>query len=181
MEFSFMRRAGTAALLLATCCAGSGAHADDGSFVVSFDGKFGAEVRSTATLADIGVDIYPGAVLQRDGDESGQATVGLWGKSSGFKLAVVKLASADEMNSVANFYWTALGRFGKVVDCSFENDSQRHDKRAGPEELHCDKDSPDPGGRLFKVGTPHDQRIVELAPKGSGTRFNIVHLVTRSD
>ena len=44
--------------------------------------------------------------------------MGLWGGSSGFKMAMLKMDSTDSPEKIAAFYRKALAKYGKVLTCS---------------------------------------------------------------
>lgn len=157
-----------AAIVLALAGAAGAAHAGEG-----FSG--GIEARPDASVDDVGLPAYPGAVRQQDrGDDKSAVTLGLWGGSFGLKLVVLKFASGDRLDSVAAFYRDALGRYGKVLDCS--QPPPKATPRVDKSVLDCDGDTPEPGERLYKVGTPKAQRIVSLKQVGNSVHFQMVRL-----
>jgi hypothetical protein len=179
LSASLVLGAAVAGLLAASFTAS--AHAAEPAASGAF--RAGIEVRPEASAADIGLPVYPGATPQPgEGKDSGAATVGLWGGSFGFHLAVLKYASPGPLDSVAAYYRDAMGRYGTVLDCSQSRAAS--EAPAGDDAkkkiLHCGKDDKaDAGGRLYKVGTPGDQRIVSIKPAGNGVSFQIVHIATQ--
>ena len=158
-------------LLLAACSAVQPAPAQS---VRGFGA--GVDVRPDAKLADIGLPLYPGAQPHRDkGDDSAGATVGLWGGSLGLRVIAIKFASPDRLETVAAFYADAMRRYGNVLDCSQpRRDAPDSDDK---KTLSCSGDKPDAGGRLYKVGSKADQRMVSLKPGADGgVRFDIVRI-----
>jgi len=146
----------------------SAAPADEG-----FSG--GIEARPSASAADIGLPIYPGAVPQRDrGDDKAAVTLGLWGGSFGFKLMVAKFASSDSLDAVASYYRDALGRYGGVLDCS--QPSAKAQRSTDKNAINCDNDNPGPDERLYKVGTAKAQRVVSMKRVGDGVHFQMVRM-----
>lgn len=179
LSASLVLGAAVAGLLAATFTTGAraGEPASSGAF------RAGIEVRAEASAADIGLPVYPGATPQPgDGKDSGAATVGLWGGSLGFHLAVLKYTSPAPLDSVAAYYRDAMGRYGAVLDCSqprVASEAPAGDD-AKKKTLRCGKDDKaDAGGRLYKVGTPGDQRIVSIKPAGNGVSFQILHIETQ--
>jgi hypothetical protein len=154
------------------------AHAAEPAFSASGFGA-GIVVRTTASTEANGLPVYPGATPRPDkGDDSAAATVGLWGGSMGFHLAVQKYSSEAALDDVAAYYRDAMGRYGAVLDCSQGRAAAEAttDKKA----LRCGKDDKaDNGGRLYKVGTQNDQRIVSIKPAAGGVHFQLVHIETR--
>ena len=129
-----------------------------------------------ASSQDVGLPFYPGSTPHKgDSDDSQAARLGLWGGGSGFKLAVVKMDSADSPEKVASFYKKALAKYGKVLDCSSPpppSDAKKKDSNA----LTCGDDRPDPGGMLFKAGTKEKQHLVSITPNGTGSTYDLVAL-----
>ena len=140
----------------------------------------GIEVHPSASAADIGLPVYPGAAPQPGkGDDSAAATLGLWGGSLGFHLAVLKYASPAPLDSVAAYYRDAMGRYGTVLDCSQPRPPANDDAKKA---LRCGKDDKaDAGGKLYKVGTTSDQRIVSIKPAGGGVSFQLVPIETHGE
>ena len=179
LSASLVLGAAVAGLLAATFTAHAAEPASGGGF------RAGIEVRTEANAADIGLPVYPGATAQPgDGKDSGAATVGLWGGSLGFHLAVLKYTSPAPLDNVAAYYRDAMGRYGQVLDCSQArptsgNDSDS-DSEQKPKTLRCGKDDKaDPGGRLYKVGTPGNQRIVSIKPAAGGVVFQLLRIETQ--
>ncbi len=144
------------------------------------EGGAGLVVSGQATSKDVGLPIYPGAKPHRDThDDSDAARLALWGGGSGFKLAVLKMESKDPPAQVADFYQKALGKYGKVLDCTHGGSEQvgRNDARV----LGCDNDKAEKDGRLFKSGTKEKQHIVAIEPYGTGTTFSLIYLWAKGD
>jgi hypothetical protein len=79
----------------------------------------GLVANGKANVKDIGLATYPGARPHKDkDDDSATATLGMWGPSSGFHMALMKFESNDSPEKVAAFYRKELSRYGKVLDCS---------------------------------------------------------------
>ena len=154
----------------------------------------GLDIHSDADAATIGLPVYPGAVkkAEKDDDTPG-LSFGLWGGSFGIKLAVVSYRSADGVDPVAGFYRDALAKYGPVLDCSQNKPKSKSkdkstsggrsadiDSDAKDSPLTCEDDAPDTaGGRLYKVGTHHDQRLVEVEPRHAGVSIQMVRIETR--
>jgi hypothetical protein len=136
----------------------------------------GIELSDKSSAADVGLPAYPGAAIRRDKDDDGEGlNLSLWGGSLGFKLALVKFTSADSVEKVAGFYRDAMSRYGTVLDCTGPRPAA-----PGPTDkkvLACNKDDKgEPGGKLYKVGTPRQQRIVSIKPVGSRVEFDLVRV-----
>lgn len=136
----------------------------------------GIVVSGKASSSDVGLPFYPGSAPHKDDSNDSQAArLGLWGGGSGFKLAVVKMDSADSPEKVAAFYKKALAKYGKVLDCTYASatpDANKKDSNT----LTCGDDKPDPGGMLFKAGSKEKQHIVSIKPNGSGSSYDLVAL-----
>lgn len=139
----------------------------------------GIEFNEKSSAAEIGLPAYPGAKIRRDkGDNEEGMNLKLWGGSLGFKLSVIKFTTDDSVDKVASFYRDAMGRYGMVLDCTEPRpaSSAPVDKKV----LGCGPgDKGDPGGRLFKVGTPQQQRIVGIKPANGRVEFDMVRIETR--
>jgi len=138
----------------------------------------GVTISADADAKDVGLPLYPGSRRHKDKKEdSPGANLGLWGAGSGFKLAVLKMESDESPEKIATYYRKALGKYGKVLDCS--NPPPRDadaEKNAAPKSLTCDDDKPDKGGLVFKSGTEDKQHIVAIQPNGHGSLYQLVYL-----
>ena len=133
----------------------------------------GIVVSSEATASDVGLPIYPGAKPYKkteNDSEAGRASA--WFGGFGLKIAGIQLQSSDSPPKVAEFYRKALGKYGKVLDCTDNAPKQDDSGNA----LTCGDDKPNPGGMLFKAGTKKDEHLVAIDPHGSGSTFSLVYL-----
>lgn len=166
-------------LLSAACLLGSPqAHADGKGF------KAGAEFREDASLAEIGLPAYPGAVAQQDREQDKAAlTLGLWGGAFGFKLQVRKFTSNDDIESIVGFYLKALSQHGKVLDCT--KAPPRPKRESGKSEdktLSCSDEERQPGKRVYKVGVDNmNFRLVSLQQVGNVVNFQMVRVQIKGD
>ena len=187
---------GSVALTTAALCGalivtslGMAAQEKDKSGVnVTVTGKDGSDVggliiSAQATAKEAGLPLYPGAKPHKDEkDDSSGAKLGLWGTTFGFKLVALKMESEDSQDKVAAYYQKALAKYGKVLNCSDNSQSQADkDKNESSKKLTCGDDRPDPGGMLFKAGSKEKQRIVSVKPNGAGCIFSIVYLEAHSE
>jgi len=136
----------------------------------------GIELSDKSTPADVGLPAYPGATIRRDKADDGEGlNLSLWGGSLGFKLALVKFNSTDPVDKVAGFYRDAMARYGTVLDCTGPRPAAP--APADKKVLACNKDDKgEPGGKLYKVGTPQQQRVVSIKPVGSRVEFDLVKI-----
>ncbi|MGA3210507.1 MAG: hypothetical protein ABSD20_04315 [Terriglobales bacterium] len=134
-----------------------------------------------ASPEEVGLPVYPGARPHKDkDDDSSGANLGLWGGTFGFKLAVMKLESADAPEKVTAFYRKALAKYGPVLDCSNNAAKDKQKSDSSTKQLSCGDDRPDKGGMLFKSGTKQEQHIVGIKPDGTGTLFQLVFVEAHS-
>jgi len=135
----------------------------------------GVIISGKASSSDVGLPFYPGSTPHKDdANDSQAARLGLWGGGSGFKLAVVKMDTADSPEKVAAFYKKALAKYGRVLDCTHAPAVSDSDKNSAA--LTCGDDKADPGGMVFKSGTKEKQHIVGIKPNGQGTTYDLVAL-----
>jgi hypothetical protein len=126
---------------------------------------------------EVGLPAYPGSKPYHEkDDDSTSANLGLWGGAFGFKLAVMKLESADSPEKVAAFYHKALSRYGSVLDCTHSTPGESK-KSSSSQELTCEDDKPESGGMLFKSGTKSNLHAVGIEPFGKGTRVQLVYMM----
>lgn len=145
------------------------------------DKSIGFVLSPDASARDVGLPIYPGAKpLKEDSDESSAVKMGLWGGSSGFKLAVLKLESNDAPAKIADFYRKELVKYGKVLDCG-QPSSGRTQSSSDAKQLGCDDDQAVKGGFTLKAGTKENQHIVGIEPKGNHTKIALVYVQTPPD
>ena len=134
-----------------------------------------------ASAKDVGLPLYPGARPHKDDSDSSSAVqLGLWGGSSGFKLAVMKLESNDAPEKVAAFYRKALAKYGRVLDCA--NSSKptvEKEKGNSSNELGCEGERPESGEFVLKAGTKQEQHVVGIEAKGGLTVFHLVYVEDR--
>jgi hypothetical protein len=130
---------------------------------------------------DVGLPLYPGARPHKDkSDESPAAQLGLWGGSSGFKLAVLKLESNDAPEKVAAFYRKALAKYGKVVNCGGSAKAAGEKAKGNSSnELGCEEEQPESGELVLKAGTKEEQHVVGIKANGGLTVFQLVYVETR--
>ena len=148
----------------------------------------GIELQDKVSLADIGLPLYPGATqvkdINKDGkEEKGAFGFNLWGGSFGIKLSVLKFRSTDSIDSVSQFYREAMGRYGKVLDCSVTAPSE-DDKSDGKKNisLRCSKDDVKAGKLVIKVGKDDKHfRLVSMERQGKGVDFQLLNIAVNSD
>lgn len=145
-------------------------------------GSAGLIVSSKATAKEVGLPIYPGARPHKDeGNNSPATQLGLWGNTFGFKLVVLKMESNDPPDKIAAFYQKALGKYGKVLNCTNPVPGEAKEKGKSASELDCGDDKPEEGGQLFKAGTKEKQHLVGVQPNGPGSIFQLLYVEARGE
>jgi hypothetical protein len=130
-----------------------------------------------ATAEDVGLPLYPGSQrLKEAPDESSAVQLGLWGRSGGFKLVVLKLESADSPAQIAAFYRKALSQYGQVLDCGRVAAKAEKAASAQSNAIDCEDDEPVDGGFTLKAGTKDKQHVVGVAPKGNHSKIALIYL-----
>lgn len=128
-------------------------------------------VQTDDGAVDTGLPVYPGSTLleKEDGPESAGVNVGAFGV--GVRVNASKYESTDDQERVLAYYRKALASHGTVTECRGEVDF----RDSGPV---CE---PSAFGRDVQLvtGTKNDQRIVAVAPKGSGSEIGLVHVQLR--
>jgi hypothetical protein len=146
---------------------------DDGNISAGFN------LGKDANAKDVGLPLYPGSHRHKDSsDDSSALNMGLWGGSSGFKMALIKMESADAPEKVAAFYRKALARYGQVITCPADAKNPPADSHG----LNCDSDQSDHHEKNeteLKAGTKEKQHIVGIKPEGNLTSFTLIYIETR--
>ena len=123
----------------------------------------------------VGLPVYPGARPHQDkSDDSPKFQLGLWGGSLGFNLVVLKFESNDSPEKITHFYHKALGKYGKVLNCSDSAPSQ--DQSEASTGLDCKSDQPGGGETVLKSGTKEQQHLFSMKPEGGVSVFELVYV-----
>jgi hypothetical protein len=143
----------------------------------------GLSVQPNVSAADIGLPLYPGATLWRERNDDGPgASINLWGGVFGLQLHVLKLRSADSVDTVAAYYRDAMAQQGRVVDCGPGAAPEPAAPASGDAKLlRCGKDRAKPGSQLYKVGLPGGVRMVAIEPYEGGSKVQLLRLMLRGD
>lgn len=163
-------RAIAAAILFLPCAAlaGDGGRADV-NVQVEVDGS-GAELRTNTSAGELGLAVYPGAVRDETDRENAAVSLGLWGKESGFRLAVIKFRVADAPEKVVAWYQRELAKVGPVTNCA--------DPGARCSDEHLDTGKQVPGEVELRAGPEDDRRIVAVGAEGGRTKLVLLRLRT---
>jgi hypothetical protein len=169
---------------------------------VSIETPFGntsIKTNDAASTADIGLTVYPGAVVakQDNGKDDSAADVNLSFGSFHLGVKAAGYQSADAEDKVLAFYRKDLARYGDVIEC-------QHDKPVGQpthttQGLTCSDHGSvshssdeskglhlhgtlngqdiDAGSTLeLRAGSPQHQHVVSVEKKDGGTKIGLVLL-----
>jgi hypothetical protein len=140
----------------------------------------GIHVSKGADVADVGLDVYPGARPKLE-DSSGKdksANVNISGFGFGLKVVALEYQSDDSPDKVVSYYKDKLKKYGNVLECHTTHlDLNTHKgSTRGSDELTCEGDK---GSDIeLKVGTKDNQHIVGVKPDGKGSSFSLVYVRT---
>ncbi len=154
----------------------------------------GIHVSKDANTREIGLPIYPGAILaEKDsrGNDTG-ANVNVSTGAFGVKVEVAKYQSDAAPEKLIAYYKDKLKNFGNVLVCHAPGSNMaispgspevRHNKSitksessdasgTGSATLACEYDK---GENIeLKAGTPDNQHIVSIESQGGGSKFALV-------
>jgi hypothetical protein len=134
--------------------------------------SIGFVASKNATSKEIGLPLYPGSRRHKDdSDDSSSIQLGAWGRSSGFKLLVLKMDSDATPDKVTAFYRKALSKYGKVLNCS-----DAADKNRSSDGLDCESDHGEKDETVLKSGTKDAKHIVSIKSNGSGSVYDLVYV-----
>jgi hypothetical protein len=129
-----------------------------------------------------GLPAYPGAILLKKDKDTGAADIDLAIGSFQLRVKAVGYRTSDAPEQVADFYRTALGRYGDVIQCA--NNVPVGTPARTSQGLTCDDDgnkkvnyTKDSNAHIeLKAGSKSHQHLVEIGPDGTGTKFGLVAL-----
>jgi hypothetical protein len=142
----------------------------------------GLHVRAGDTnAADVGLPVYPGAVITPDNDGDKSADIHMGFGDWQMRVKVVNYQTSDGQDKVLDFYQKALGRYGNVIRC--QGNAVVGTPATTSEGLTCDEGDAHvqnvqiSGDLSLKAGSRHHQHIVAIEKKSDpGTRFALVEL-----
>jgi hypothetical protein len=166
-----------------------GANGEDKN--VQVDTPFGGVHVNTdqTTATDLGLPVYPGAVLVKGDGDHKSADVHLGFGQWELRVRAVSYETPDSTEQVTAFYKKALGRYGDVITC--QGNAPVGAPKATAEGLTCADDENNganikidqgdyhlgKGNLELKAGSKRHQHIVGFeTPKDSKTRFALVAL-----
>lgn len=179
---------------LATGMAACRVHVDKGANgedkTVQVDTPFGGVHVNTdqTTAADLGLQVYPGAVAVKADEKHKSADVHLGFGEWELRVRAVTYESADSEDKVKDFYRKSLGRYGDVIVC--QGTAPVGNPTVTSEGLTCADDGKNANVKIdrsdygtgknsleLKAGSKRHQHIVGFEePKDGRTRFALVAL-----
>jgi hypothetical protein len=144
----------------------------------------GLHVRSDQTSAgDLGLPVYPGAHVTPAGEGDKSADVHLGFGQWQLRVQVVSYDTPDAKDKVIEFYKSALGRFGDVIECqgnrpvgkvslTSEGLSCNEETKGTVNVNGVDSDS----GFTLRAGSRRHQHLFALKSSDEGTRFALIEL-----
>ncbi len=137
--------------------------------------------KNGTTPQDIGLPSYPGATVVSDDDGSSSADVHVGFGEWQLHVRAAKYQSSDPQARITDFYRSALGRFGEVLECRHghavgsptvtRDGLSCQDKGHGLEDFHIDEDH----GVELRAGSKRHQHVVSVTPgDGGGSKFALV-------
>lgn len=145
-------------------------------------GGMSVQTDSREVQAQVGLDVYPGALPESKGSDGREAAdVNLSFGSFHLGVKAASYTTPDAPDKVMGFYRGQLARYGTVIECRGRQpvgtpavtsgglscaDDSRH-------KVHGDEGD---GGLQLKAGSKTHQHIVGVDARGSGTKFALVLL-----
>lgn len=137
----------------------------------------GLSVRTDPDVKETGLPLYPGA-RRKAGDENDRhaANVNIDTSMFGLKVVAMEFESDDPPAKVLSYYREQLGKSfgGKILECTNSSftvgfKSGKHEEE---KELTCGEHHGD--STELKIGTPGNQHVVAVKPRGKGSEFALV-------
>lgn len=134
-----------------------------------------------ASAADVGLPVYPGAILVQGKDKK-SADIRFGFGDWQFRVKVASYETGDSSDKVIAYYKKALGRYGDVIQC--RDDQPVGEPTHTREGLTCGDDNAKSHAHVTKdmmvsleAGSKRHQHIFGIDKEtGSGTRFALVEL-----
>ncbi len=185
-----------AATLLSGCEVNTHHHDGTNNDDVKISTPFGGmsvKTNDTAVQANVGVAVYPGAVLEKklkkksngeNEEDSNAADINMSFGSFHLGVKAVSYYTPDAAEKVLAFYRKDLARYGVVLYCRDHrpvgSPTVTQDGLTCSDEHHGkvnvdDDDEKTRDGEL-RAGSKQHQHIVSLSPEGSGTKIGLVML-----
>jgi hypothetical protein len=169
-----------------------GTNNDDVKISTPF-GAMSVKTNDTATQANVGLSVYPGATLEKklkkqsDGkteEDSNAADINMSFGSFHLGVKAVSYFTPDSSDKVLNFYRKDLARYGVVLFCKDHHavgtPTVTQDGLTCSDDHHNkisvdDDDAKQRDGEL-RAGSKQHQHIVAVDSEGSGTKIGLVML-----
>jgi hypothetical protein len=123
------------------------------------------------TPPDTGIAVHAGARALH-GEDHDNANVNIEGGFFGVKVAVARYEDQAETQAILDYYRKELAKFGAVSECRGNLDFK--DSLSAPRCKERSRDEVQLG-----AGGEHDNHIVSVKPRGSGSEFTLIHVQTR--
>jgi hypothetical protein len=143
----------------------------------------GIHVNEQVDVHDTGLAVYPGArQVSKNDNDSKSANVNISSSLFGVKVVAVQFESDDSPDKVIAFYQDQLKKYGGVIECHTNQHGGDLTIKAGEANSHnpvgCKSGE---SGKVveLKAGTEDNQHLVSIEPKGKGTDFALVYVLTR--
>jgi hypothetical protein len=159
---------------------------------VQVDTPFGGIHVNTdqTTAADLGLPVYPGAVVATNDDKHKSADVHMGFGEWQLRVRAVSYSTPDPQDKVTAFYKNAMARYGDVITCQGTKPvgkpavtSEGLSCADGDKDINVKTGDSKNGANLkgdslqLKAGSKHHQHIVGFEdPKDGKTRFALVAL-----
>jgi hypothetical protein len=135
------------------------------------------KVNTDVNPQDTGLPVYPGARRSiSNKEDKDAANVNISSDMFGLKVVAVKFDSDDPPKKVLDFYRDKMkGMGGKFLECQQQGFvTYSHDGEE--KELTCGHHGREGDSVELKAGTPDNQHIVSVKPRGSGSQFALVYV-----
>jgi hypothetical protein len=182
VALGFATLATLATILLPACSINVKKEQDGQDKQVDIDTPVGGiHVSKGASVADVGLAVYPGARLKQNDSDGNDKSANVNISSFGFGLKVVAMEyqSDDSPAKLVAYYKGQLQKYGKVLECHTSHFEVNPDIKGSDHESHeltCEGSS---GNNVeLKVGTKENQHIVAVEPDGKGSSFSLVYVRT---
>jgi hypothetical protein len=171
-------------VLVSGCRIESDKHGDNDNVKIATPfGGMDIKTNDAAVVAEIGLPMYPGAVLvKKKQHNDGAADINMSFGSFQLRVKAASYTTPDSPDKVAAFYRKALGRYGDVIDC--QNNKALGSPAKTAEGLTCDNmkenhitvDEEMSDKRELKAGSKQHQHIVSIDSDGGGSKMGLVAL-----
>jgi hypothetical protein len=137
---------------------------------------------------DTGLSVYPNSTLkERTKNDEGRANVNIDTPWFGLKVVALTYTTDASPDQVWDYYKKEMGQYGHPLECRPGSPDLKLEPKDDDDLVCYDKGNRERNKHIkiatdeneLKVGTDSRQRIVAVKPKGSGTEYSLVYVVTR--